>query len=100
MKVEKHTHTHTHTHTQKCRNNGKDYPHKNSKCPAEGVNFVTIITSKNILNLFVDQRNGKQNKKTEHNIDNNSSSSDDETGSNLFGLSKMNSVSSRKKKQT
>ena len=60
MKVEKHTHTHT---KKKCRNNGKDYPHKNSKCPAEGVNFVTIVTSKNILNLFLDQRNGKQNKK-------------------------------------
>ena len=82
----------------KCRNCGKDYPHKNSKCPAEGKS-CNFCHKKNHFESVCRAKKRQTISKTVHNIENsdNSSSSDEETGGYLFGLSNVNSVTSRPK---
>ena len=82
----------------KCRNCGKDYPHKNSKCPAEGKS-CNFCHKKNHFESVCRAKKRQTISKTVHNIEDsdNSSSSDEETGGYLFGLSNVNSVTSRPK---
>ena len=46
----------------KCRNCGKDYPHKNSKCPAEG-KLCNYCHKKNHFESVCRSKKGKQNLK-------------------------------------
>lgn len=89
VKMEKHRNT-------KCRNCGNEYPHKNAKCPAEG-KLCNYCHKKNHFESVCRSKKRQTKSKTVHNVDNNSSSSDDETGSYLFGLSNLNSMTSRPK---
>ena len=78
-----------------CMYCGKDYPHKD-KCPAEG-KTCNFCHKNNHFESVCRAKKKQSRSKIVHNIENSNSSSDNETDDYLFGLSNINTVTSRPK---